>query len=64
MKSLNSDVSVKEFNEILREGIDAGFIIPKDDLKVMIELAYNLSYSLIYLINQVKLYDEEESYNN
>ena len=29
MKSLNSDLSVKKFNEILREGIDVGFIIPK-----------------------------------
>ena len=64
MKSLNSNLSVKEFNEILREGIDVGFIIPKDDLKVMIELVYNLNYSLTYLINQAKLYGEEESYNN
>lgn len=64
MKSLNSDLSVKKFNEILKEGIDVGFIIPKDDLKVMIELAYNLNYSLTYLINQAELYGEEESYNN
>ena len=30
----------------------------------MIELAYNLNYSLTYLINQAELYGEEESYNN
>lgn len=58
MKSLSSKQSVKEFNEDLKEGLKHGFILTNtEDMKLIIELAYNLNYYLTYFITA---YGKEE----
>ena len=51
MKTLNINQSVKEFNELLKGGIEHGFILNnKEDIKVLFELCANLVYYLKYYI--------------
>lgn len=53
--------TVKEFNEILKDGLEHGFILStKEDLKLIIELTYNLNYYLNYFISATQLYGEEK----
>ena len=63
MKYLDSNKqTAREFNEILKEGIENGFILnTQEDLKFMIELAYNLNYYLTYFIESTQLYGEKEN---
>lgn len=57
--------TAKEFNNILRESIKSGCILnTQEDLKFMIELAYNLNYYLTYFISAAQLYDQEKINNN
>lgn len=51
MKVLNINQSVKEFNDLLREGIEHGFILNKvEDNQVLIELCANLIFYLKYFV--------------
>lgn len=63
MKYLDSKhQSAEEFNKILKDGLKTGFILAnKDDIKFMIELAYNLNYYLNYFISASQVYGEENS---
>ena len=63
MKYLDSNKqTAREFNEILKEGIENGFVLnTQEDLKFMIELAYNLNYYLTYFIESTQLYGEKEN---
>ena len=63
MKYLDSKHQfAEEFNEILKDGLKTGFILAnKDDIKFMIELAYNLNYYLNYFISASQVYGEENS---
>jgi len=59
MKCLNSNQSVKEFNENLKDGLKYGFILSNaDDIKLIIELTYNLNYYLTYFVSA---YGQEEN---
>ena len=66
MKYLNSNKqTAKEFNEILKEGIKSGCVLnTQEDLRFMIELAYNLDYFLTYFIASTQLYGQEKINNN
>ena len=66
MKYLDSNKqTVKEFNGILKEGLKSGVVLrTQEDLKLMIELAYNLDYYLTYFISTAQLYDQEKDDNN
>lgn len=66
MKYLDSNKqTAKEFNNILKEGIKSGCVLnTQEDLKFMIELAYNLNYYLTYFISTAQLYDQEKVNNN
>ena len=63
MKYLDSKhQSAEEFNKILKDGLETGFILAnKDDINFMIELAYNLNYYLNYFISASQIYGEEKS---
>ena len=63
MKYLDSNKqTAREFNEILKEGIENGFVLnTQEDLKFMIELAYNLNYYLTYFIESTQLYGAKEN---
>jgi hypothetical protein len=63
MKYLDSNKqTAREFNKILKEGIENGFVLnTQEDLKFMIELAYNLNYYLTYFIESTQLYGEKEN---
>ena len=57
--------TAKEFNDILKEGMATGIILSREeDIKFMIELAYNLNYYLTYFISAAQLYGQEEIDNN
>ena len=59
MKYLRKSQTVEEFNEILKEGLKNGFILSDpNDIKLIIELAYNLNYYLTYFI---EAYGKENS---
>ena len=66
MKYLNyKKQTAEEFNDILKEGIKSGLVLKTtEDLKFMIELAYNLNYYLTYFISASQLYGEEENHDN
>lgn len=66
MKYLDSNKqTAKEFNSILKEGIKSGCVLnTQEDLKFMIELAYNLNYYLTYFISAAQLYGQEKVNNN
>jgi len=66
MKYLDSNKqTAREFNQILKDGLKTGVILnTKEDLKFMIELAYNLNYYLTYFITAAQLYGQEEINNN
>jgi hypothetical protein len=54
--------TAKEFNDILKEGMKTGVILSrKEDIKFMIELAYNLNYYLTYFISASQVYGKKES---
>ena len=62
---ISKNQTIEEFNEILKEGIENRLILHNaDDIKFLIELAYNLDYFLTYFINAANIYGEEESHNN
>ena len=65
MKYLDSNKqTAKEFNNILKEGIKSGCVLnTQEDLKFMIELAYNLNYYLTYFISAAQVYGEKEGNN-
>ena len=57
--------TAREFNQILKGGLKTGTILRTvEDLKFMIELAYNLNYYLTYFITAAQLYGQEEINNN
>jgi hypothetical protein len=66
MKYLDSNKqTVKEFNYLLKEGIEHGTIlVSQEDLKTMIELASNLDYYLTYFIASAQLYGQKKNNNN
>ena len=56
--------TAKEFNDILKEGMATGIILSREeDIKFMIELAYNLNYYLTYFISAAQVYGEKEGNN-
>lgn len=56
--------TAKEFNDILKEGMATGIILSREeDIKFMIELAYNLNYYLTYFISASQVYGEKEGNN-
>ena len=61
MKYLDSNKqTAKEFNDILKEGFNTGFILStQEDIKFMIELAYNLNHYLTYFISASQIYGEK-----
>ena len=61
MKYLDSNKqTAREFNDILKEGFSTGFILStQEDIKFMIELAYNLNYYLTYFISASQIYGEK-----
>jgi hypothetical protein len=65
MKYLDSEKqTAKEFNDILKEGMETGVILSREeDIKFMIELAYNLNYYLTYFISAAQLYGKKEGYD-
>lgn len=65
MKYLDSEKqTAKEFNDILKEGMETGVILSREeDIKFMIEFAYNLNYYLTYFISAAQLYGKEERNN-
>jgi hypothetical protein len=65
MKYLDSEKqTAKEFNSILKEGMETGIILSREeDIKFMIELAYNLNYYLTYFISAAQIYGKKENNN-
>ena len=65
MKYLDSEKqTAKEFNNILKEGMETGIILSREeDIKFMIELAYNLNYYLTYFISAAQIYGKKENNN-
>lgn len=65
MKYLDSEKqTAKEFNNILKEGMETGVILSREeDIKFMIELAYNLNHYLTYFISAAQLYGKKEGYD-
>lgn len=65
MRYLDSEKqTAKEFNDILKEGMATGMILSREeDIKFMIELAYNLNYYLTYFISAAQVYGEKEGNN-
>ena len=59
---INRNQTIEEFNETLKEGIKNGLILHNiDDIKIIIELAYNLDYFLTYFKNAADIYGKENN---
>ena len=64
MKYLSKNQTVEEFNNILKEGLEHGFVLKtEDEFKIMLELCSNLIYYFKFFVTreELKQYEKKEN---